>query len=564
MRSLSAFLHAHSFVRGLCILLVLAQISTALIWTNAPSARAASTPVEYQPPSDAEIVDRFRPPPKPWMAGNRGIDYGTSAGAQVGASADGRVIFAGEVGGALHVTIEHADGLRTSSSFLASLTVAAGDQVRAGDVIGIAGGPFHFGVRAQDDTYLDPEALLAGLLQPRARLVPGTDQGLESLGARERRTLLDVFLDTGAAALSVTSAWTSQTTALVAHYLIELNPTTHALRTVDAFAKWLHDQETCTPPETQVPVRQSRRIVVLVSGLGTSSDANTAWEVDTKSLGYADGDVVRYSYQGGQAPRVDADQSDNLRTVSSHPLHAIATRPFDSLDSQQSVGTSADRLSALLQSVAAAQPGMPIDVVAHSQGGVVARLAVQRSGATGRLPSEVDTLVTLSSPQQGAPLATGVVALGESPGGAAALSRVRAAGAADELTNHLPAISDLAETSPIIDELHQRPMPEGVRFVTIGGSGDLVVPGSAAIDQTADASIILPTDIGKEAHGTLASNPAATREIGLAVAGLGPTCQGLGPATKAFVTAETIRYGQTVAAASTAVAAGVLPIPPDD
>ena len=156
MRSLSAFFHAHRFARGLCILLVLAQISTALIWTTAPSARATSTSVEYRPPRDAEIVDRFRPPPRPWMAGNRGIDYGTSAGAQIGASADGRVIFAGEVGGALHVTIEHADGLRTSSSFLASLTVVAGDQVRAGDVIGIAGGPFHFGVRAPDDTYLDP------------------------------------------------------------------------------------------------------------------------------------------------------------------------------------------------------------------------------------------------------------------------------------------------------------------------------------------------------------------------------------------------------------------------
>jgi hypothetical protein len=498
------------------------------------------------------------------MAGNRGVDYGTSAGAQITASADGRVIFAGEVGGALHVTIEHADGLRTSSSFLASLTVAAGDQVRAGDVIGIAGGPFHFGVRATDDTYLDPEALLAGLLRPRARLVPGTDQGLERLGAKERRTLLDVFLDTGAAALSATSAWTSRTTALVAHYLVELNPTTHAMRTVDAFAKWVHDQRTCTSSATPVPVHESRRIVVLVSGLGTSSDSNTAWEVDTKSLGYADADVVRYSYQGGQAPRDGMNPPGAAQSVSRHPLDSITTRPFDSLDSQQSVGTSADHLSALLQSVSAAQPGTPIDVVAHSQGGVVARLAVERSGAAGRLPSELDTLVTLSSPQQGAPLATGVVALGESPGGAAALSQIHASGAADELDNHLPAISDLAETSPIIDELHQRPMPDRVRFVTIGGSGDLVVPGSAAIDHTADASAILPTEIGKEAHGTLPSSPAATREIGLAVAGMGPTCQSLGPATKAFVTAETIRYGQTVAAASAAVAAGVLPIPPAD
>jgi triacylglycerol esterase/lipase EstA (alpha/beta hydrolase family) len=166
---------------------------------------------------------------------------------------------------------------------------------------------------------------------------------------------------------------------------------------------------------------------VLVSGLGTSSDANTAWEIDTKSLGYADADVVRYSYEGGQAPRVDVNQQSNLRSVASQPFTAIATRAFTSLDSQQSVGTSADRLSALLQSVAAAQPGVPIDVVAHSQGGVVARLAVERSGAEDRLPAEVDTLVTVSSPQQGAPLATAVVALGDTPGGAAALTQVRAA-----------------------------------------------------------------------------------------------------------------------------------------
>ena len=563
MRPKSLRIHFRVLLRALCFASALLQISGGLICSTAPSASATSASVEYRPPSDAEIVDHFRPPPEPWMAGNRGIDYGTSTGAQIGAAADGRVIFAGQVGGALHVTVEHADGLRTSYSFLASIAVSAGEQVRVGDVVGVAGGPFHFGVRSPDDTYLDPEALLAGSLRPRARLVPGTDQGLERLGAHEQRSLLDVFLDTGAAAVAATSAWASRTTALVAHYLVELNPTTHAIRAVDAFAKWLHDQETCTPSTTQVPAPESRRIVVLVSGLGTSSDANTAWEIDTKSLGYADADVVRYSYEGGQAPRVDGNQTGKTRSVSSQPLSAIATHSFTSLDSQQSVETSADRLSALLQSVAAAQPGVPIDVVAHSQGGVVARLAVERSGAEDRLPAEVDTLVTVSSPQQGAPLATAVVALGDSPGGSAALTQVRDAGAAEDLDDHLPAISDLAETSPIIDELQQRPMPDGVRFVTIGGSGDVVVPGTVAVDPTADASIILPTDIGKEAHGTLPSSPAATREIGLAVAGMGPTCQRLAAATTAFLTAETIRYGESVAGGTAAVVAGVLPILPD-
>ena len=73
------------------------------------------------------------------MAGNRGIDYGTAPNALVFAAADGRVIFAGAVGGTLHVTVEHADGLRTSSSFLETLTVAAGARVRIGDELGTTG-----------------------------------------------------------------------------------------------------------------------------------------------------------------------------------------------------------------------------------------------------------------------------------------------------------------------------------------------------------------------------------------------------------------------------------------
>ena len=529
-----------------------------------PVAAVAASSGDYRAPSDAPIVDHFRPPPKPWMAGNRGIDYGTEPGAHVWAAADGRVIFAGEVGGQLHVTVEHLDGLRTSYSFLESISVGVGYRVHAGDVVGIAGGPFHFGVRAPDNSYLDPEALLAGSLRPSVRLVPGTDQGLERLGAQERRSLLETLLDDGVAALSVAASFSSRTSALLAHYVVELNPETHAARLAFAVGKWFKDRQACTESSTPVPSHTSRRIVVLVSGLGTSSDSNTAWEIDTKSLGYANADVVRYSYEGGQAPRVGSDQDSPVRSVVSHPLDAITTRPFDAADSQQSVGTSADRLADLLQSVAIAQPGVPIDVVGHSQGGVVARLAVERSGAENRLPSEVETLVTVSSPQQGAPLATGVVALGDTPGGAAALSQVRAAGMADELDNRMPALTDLAETSATMDELHSRPMPSGVRFVTIGGSGDLVVPGSSAGDSSADASIILPTAIGKEAHGLLPSTPEATREIGLAVAGMGPTCQSFGVALSGFLTGETVRYGETLASANAAIGAGVLPIPPAD
>ena len=542
---------------------VAAALVVSIVALDPTPVVAAGTVIDHRPPSDAPIVDHFRPPPRPWMAGNRGIDYGTEPGASIRASADGRVIFAGQVGDALHVTIEHADGLRTSYSFVESLAVSAGARVRTGDVIAIAGGPFHFGVRTPDDTYLDPEALLAGTLRPQVRLVPGTDQGLDALGAGERRSLLAVLVDDGIAAVAAVSEWQTRTSALVAHYVVELDPSTHAARVLDEFGRWLRSRDRCTSPTVTVPPHP-RRIVVLVSGLGTSSDANTAWEIDTRTLGYADADVVRFSYAGGQAPALRPGTGPGIVPVVDRSFDAIDTHPFDALDSQQSVGTSADRLTVLLQSVAAAQPGVPIDVIAHSQGGVVARLAIERGGDSARLPEEVDTLVTVASPQRGAPLATGVVALADSPGGAAALSHIRAVGVADELDDRLPAIPDLAETSAVIEEIHRRPMPDGVRFVTIGGSGDLVVPGSSAIDDAADAAIIVPTEVGTGAHGSLPSSAAATREIGLAVAGMGPTCQGPGEALTAFVEAESIRFGESAGAAAAAVTAGVLAIPPPD
>ena len=551
-------------IRHATVGVVVAVVVAVLVVAFPAPVNGSGFVVDYQPPTEAPIVDRYRPPPKPWMAGNRGVDFGTDAGAPITASADGRVIFADQVGGELHVTIEHVDGLRTSYSFLASLTVTAGDRVRVGDVIAIAGGLFHFGVRNPEGEYLDPEALLSGSLRPQVRLVPGTDQGLDQLRAQERRSLLDVFLDTGAAALEATASWSTTTSSLVAHYIVERSPSTHSLRMFAAIKRWADAQSTCTPPSKSPLPLQSRRLVVVVSGLGTSSESNTAWEISTRSLGYADQDVIRYSYAGGQAPRGDDGGAESVQQIDAQPFDVIPMRSFDALDSQQSVGVSADRLAALLQSVSAAQPGVPIDVIAHSQGGVVARLAIERAGAEGRLPNDVETLVTVSSPQQGAPLATGVVALGDTPGGTAALSQVRAAGLADELNHRLPAIGDLSETSAIITEMQDRPMPDGVRFVTIGGSGDLVVPGSSAIDADADASIILPTSVGKEAHGSLPSSPAATREIALAVAGQGPTCQNFGQAVSVFAQAEAIRYGETMAAAAAAVGAGVLPLPPAD
>lgn len=130
--------------------------------TAAPAT--ASTPRRgpgnrvYAPPVDAPVSDPFRPPPEPWMAGNRGIEYATVPGTPVRAIGPGAVVFAGPVAGSLHVTILHPDGLRSSYSFLAAIRVHRGQRVRGGAVVGVAGERFHVGVR-RGRTYLDPASL---------------------------------------------------------------------------------------------------------------------------------------------------------------------------------------------------------------------------------------------------------------------------------------------------------------------------------------------------------------------------------------------------------------------
>src|SRR5581483_4838166 len=109
-------------------------------------------------------------PASPYGAGNRGVDYATAPGTEVRAAADGEVVFAGQVGGTLHVVVLHGDGIRTSYSFLSSIRVQRGDHVVQGQVVGTTGPTaFHFGARA-GDAYIDP-ALLFRTGSPQVHLV---------------------------------------------------------------------------------------------------------------------------------------------------------------------------------------------------------------------------------------------------------------------------------------------------------------------------------------------------------------------------------------------------------
>ncbi len=124
-----------------------------------PGAQRAMQDVEvHHPPVDAPIIDPFRPPDEPWLAGNRGVEYDTEVDQVVRASAGGVVSFAGQVGGHLFVTIRHSPDLRTTVGFVRSSLVVAGDSVVRGQPIALAGSTMHFTARRNGE-YFDPTLL---------------------------------------------------------------------------------------------------------------------------------------------------------------------------------------------------------------------------------------------------------------------------------------------------------------------------------------------------------------------------------------------------------------------
>ncbi len=141
-------------------------------------AAAPATRPGYRWPLDgAPAVTRpFQPPDTPYGRGHRGVDLAAAPDARVLAAGAGVVAFAGVLAGRGVVSVQHADGLRTTYEPVAP-TVAVGASVPAGAPLGTlaaghAGCPaaacLHWGLR-RGDVYLDPLSLLG--LAP-VRLLP--------------------------------------------------------------------------------------------------------------------------------------------------------------------------------------------------------------------------------------------------------------------------------------------------------------------------------------------------------------------------------------------------------
>jgi hypothetical protein len=443
--------------------------------------------------------------------------------------------------------------------------------VTQGQTVGTAQDRFHFGVRA-GEAYLDP-ALLFGGGPPQVYLVPDELRRPQT-EAQERAGLARMFAGWGARAIAAGGAafeWARDRgvqevvdrvdklrgLALLGY---EGRPLTHVGRFAAAAREWWRARETCTPESVPAPRLEERHIAVLVAGLGSkatgdsrddlntaaggstvtgdsSDDVNTGGggskvtgdsidEVNTAALGYAPADVFRYSYLGGTA----------------------AEHPYVPTDTTADIHQSAKHLRELLERVSAEHPGVPIDIIAHSQGGIVARTALtdEVDGHDPRLP-QVKSLVTLSTPHQGAPIATLAAMAGHTDIGDKVEKTLHRA-LPDMVDPQGTSVKQLAEESLFMLQLNMRPMPAGLNVTSMGAGEYCLVPAGVTHLDGAQKVIVWAPGRATE-HSDMPGAPETQREIALGLAGMAPTCQSFGDFVADFVVSDYLRFAENGVAA---------------
>jgi hypothetical protein len=531
--------------------------------TPAVAAAAERRPVVYRPPVDGPVTDPFRPPATPYGSGNRGIDYATARGRVVRAAAAGEVVFAGPVGNSLHVVVLHDDGLRTSYSFLRTITVARGNHVVSGAGVGTSNTSLHFGARA-GEAYIDPAVLLAG--DTRVHLIPdGTAARAvrpESESA-ERAGLVRLVwggvssagtkVGGGAARLAAASAEVAERTpgvgsriAAARHVRDVLSdlrdlpngarpqlPGERRIRSALAAAGRVVARRACTPADVAMPPPPpERHMVVLVGGLGSASGNASVLDVDTARLGYRPEDVMQFSYRGGTA----------------------AQRSYTPEDTLVDIRESGRRLRELLEQLQYDHPGLVVDVIAHSQGGLVARSALgnELDPFDPRSP-RIGTLITLGTPHHGTDAATAAALLRYTRYGPAIRGAAGRVGRRRGIDPRATSIRQMAETSDYIRDLNRRPLPRSVRAVSIAARRDLVVPSPRSRLRGAE-NVVVNVPPGHNDHSVLPGSPNAHREIALALAGRPPTCQSAADLAADELSGQVIDAAERAATAAAVIA----------
>ncbi|HUF83359.1 MAG TPA: peptidoglycan DD-metalloendopeptidase family protein [Acidimicrobiia bacterium] len=538
---------------GLLRPLCAAAPAVALLCSTAPLAAAPpDPPTGWLRPVDGPVVRPFEEPASRYGPGHRGADLAAAPGTVVRAANDGVVSFAGPVAGTLHAVVAHGGDLRTSYSFLARVDVHTGQTVTRGDALGITGGTgtehpgnvLHLGLRV-GDRYVDPMQLFEPTdLTELVRLVPTDLPPAEPWSpSRERSALLDglrsegggpgfvdkvlsgaadagrAVVDGGAAVTGVVvrgaAAGLEQLTragvALSAEIArlakagwdrTALAGLTRDLASIAAGIRdWWDSRGDCSADSAPADgTGGSGHLLMAVAGINSATDDDGAtFALDADALGYHADEVEYYSYARDHGS-------------------------YDKRDTWGDLLAAGRRLGEQLKAMHAANPGREVDLVAHSQGGVVVDVFLQHVyDASDPAYPPIGTVVTLASPHQGAPLATVAGDVRSNRTGRAVLDVA-------ETVLPLPpsagaSTRQLAEGSELMNDLWAHRLPDHVDFTSIGGADDFVVP-AGQIDVPGGTEVVVDVG-GINDHSAIPADPRALQVVRAALEGRPPPCVGM-------------------------------------
>lgn len=490
--------------RRLHALVLVVVLVSAVAPTEPVAARGEDTPA-WEQPVRAPLARPFAAPRSRFGAGHLGVDFAAAPGTPVEASGSGVVAFAGVVAGTRHVVIAHAGNLRTSYSFLASVSVRRGDDVVVGDVIGTAGGTgdghdgsvVHLGLRS-NDTYLDPMVLFQPIdLAEIVHLAPTSEPPRPQPSRNERRGLLDGLVHGARVAIRGAGRIGLTVGRVGGRQLAARFPLPAALAA--GTADWIGQRRHC---DAHAPAADgeggSGHQVMLVAGIESSQDADhPSLELPAAALGYEPGEINYFSY------------------ASSHS--------YTEADTEKPLLRAAYLLAAQLRELQRREPGHEVDLLAHSQGGVVVEAfltLIYERGDPSYPP--LGTAVTLSAPLRGAPLAGAISRAAESDAVNALLGAfARRTG----LPLRSAALRDLAPGSDLRNRLDAARLPDQVELTTIGAATDHIVPGNVSSRAGARGTTVLPHALN--AHTAIIRDPSALRAVRAALENKPLPCQSL-------------------------------------
>lgn len=247
--------------------------------------------------------------------------------------------------------------------------------------------------------------------------------------------------------------------------------------------------EACAPAHRlhDAPRPPNDNVAVAIAGIGSKTAGGISadiYEAGPELLGYPQERVYEFSYKSANGPRF-------------HETYP-STATFGDLRH------AAKRLRALLQRVAAAHPGAAVDLIAHSQGGIVARVFLESLAKSWdpQLP-QVDHLVTFATPHRGAPAAAAIADIDDTVTGGFVLDRAsewaRSGGPLPD--PHSQAAEQLAPGSDLMDWLATEDIAFGTRALALAIPHDLVVPADRALFPGETSRVVPPE--GYWGHGAI-------------------------------------------------------------